>query len=137
MKRIMMIIWTILTILIVVAIAARVAPSDPDQWHVATQAREDKDFKSGAIRLVNTGPDGLARLNEIALATARTSVLAGSVDSGMVTYITRTAVFGFPDYTTVQQDGETLKFHARLRFGRSDTGVNRERLKQWIAALQL
>jgi uncharacterized protein (DUF1499 family) len=133
----MMIIWVILTILIVVSVASRMAPSDPDQWHVSTQASQDKDFKSGAIRVVNTGPDGLARLHEIALQTPRTSVLAGAVDSGMVTYITRSAVFGFPDYTTAQQDGDTLTLFARLRFGRSDTGVNRNRLEQWIAGLQL
>lgn len=132
----MMIIWIILAFMAVVAIAARVAPSDAERWHVATQASADKDFKSGAIRVVNTGPDGLARLHEIALKTPRTSVLAGSVDSGMVTYITRSAVFGFPDYTTAQQDGDTLTLFARLRFGRSDTGVNRKRLEQWIAGLQ-
>jgi uncharacterized protein (DUF1499 family) len=118
-------------------VAVRVAPSDPAQWHVPTEARTDKDFQSGAIRLVKTGPDGLERLNKIALATPRTSLLAGSVDSGMVTYITRSAVFGFPDYTTAQQDGDTLRLHARLRFGRSDTGVNRKRLEQWIAGLNL
>ncbi|MEM9126862.1 MAG: DUF1499 domain-containing protein, partial [Pseudomonadota bacterium] len=72
----------------------------------------------------------------IARASARTSVLAGSVSDGLVTYVTRSRLIGFPDYTTAQQDGDTLRIHARLRFGRSDFGVNRNRVDTWLAALQ-
>lgn len=132
-----MIFW----ISLVVAVAGlgfiRLAPSDPAIWHVAPEVRENKDFNGGVKRLVDTGPDGLARFNAIALSDPRTSVLAGSVDQGMVTYVTRSKVFGFPDYTTTQQDGERLKIHARLRFGRSDAGVNRARVRQWIDALEI
>jgi len=129
-------------LLILLAIATigfgyvRLAPSDPAFWHKMPEISTDKDFKQGAIRVVNAGADGLARLNLIATATARTEVLAGSVDAGMITYITRTRVIGFPDYTTVKQDGDQLKIYARLRFGRSDLGVNRDRIEGWIAALQ-
>ena len=73
--------------------------------------------------------------NAIALATPRTLVLEGSVEDGMITYITRTRVFGFPDYTTVTQKDKTLKFHARLRFGMKDMGVNAARGDAWIAEL--
>jgi hypothetical protein len=44
----------------------------------------------------------LARLDEIALATPRTTRLAGSPDEGRITWITRSALWGFPDYTTAQ-----------------------------------
>jgi len=130
-----------ITSIILVAVIAglafvRLAPSDPAHWHVAPQVSENKDFKAGVKRLIAPGPDGLARLNAIILATPRTSVLAGSVKSGMVTYITRSLMFGFPDYTTVHQDGDSLEIYARLRFGRSDTGVNQVRVRGWIDALQ-
>lgn len=114
----------------------RLAPSDPAQWHVEPQVTADKDLAGGVLRSVETGPDGLARLDQVATATDRTQVLAGSVDSGMVTYVTRTKVIGFPDYTTAMQDGETLKIFARLRFGRSDMGVNRARIDGWLAAIK-
>ena len=90
----------------------------------------------GVLRVAETGPDGLAKLDAYARATTRTSVLAGSVGEGMVTYITRTKVFGFPDYTTAQQDGDTLRIYARLRFGRRDFGVNKSRVDGWLALLQ-
>ena len=114
----------------------RLAPSDVSRWHKPPEVSENKDFKAGVKRLILNEPDGLARLHVIILASPRTQVLTGSVDQGLVTYITRSALFGFPDYTTVQQDGETLKIYARLRFGRADTGVNRARVQRWINALQ-
>ena len=114
----------------------RLAPSDAAQWHVAPAGTANEDMPGGVIRIVETGPDGLAQLDKIAQATPRTSVLAGSVEDGMITYVTRTKVIGFPDYTTAQQDGDTLRIHARLRFGRSDFGVNRDRVEGWLAALQ-
>ena len=54
----------------------------------------------------------------------------------MVTYITRTQVLGFPDYTTAAQDGDLLKVYARLRFGRSDLGANKERINGWLAEME-
>lgn len=114
----------------------RLAPSSVARWHVAPNFTANKDFPGGAVRLVETGPDGLARLDILAHATNRTRILAGSVDEGMITYITRSAVIGFPDYTTVQQDADQLKIYARLRFGRSDFGVNHARISRWLNVLQ-
>ncbi len=129
-----------LWILIAIAVAGlafiRLAPSDVSQVHKPPKVTENKDFKAGVKRLITSEPDGLARLHVIILATPRTQVLAGSVDEGMVTYITRSALFGFPDYTTVQQDDDSLKIYARLRFGRADIGVNKARVERWINALQ-
>ncbi|WP_243614316.1 DUF1499 domain-containing protein [Shimia aestuarii] len=53
----------------------------------------------------------------------------------MITYITRSRMIGFPDYTTVLQAGEELLIHARSRFGRRDFGVNAVRVERWIDAL--
>lgn len=129
-----------LVILVLLVVAGlgwiRLAPSDAARWHVAPSGDADRSFDNGVLRVVETGPDGLARLNEAALATPRTRVLAGSVASDMVTYVTRSRVFGFPDYTTVQQDGGVLKLFARSRFGRSDFGVNAQRAELWLAAIK-
>lgn len=136
MGRKSMVFW-----IIVIAIAGglafiRLAPSDTARWHKPPEVSENKDFNAGVKRLINSEPDGLARLDAIILASPRSRVLAGSVDTGMVTYITRSAVFGFPDYITVQQIGDTLQIYARLRFGRADTGVNKTRVEGWINTLQ-
>lgn len=115
----------------------RLAPSDPARWHLRLDARADQDFDAGVIRILRgAGPDALARLDRIAQTTPRTRVLAGSVDSGMITYIVRSRVFGFPDYVTVAMSGDDMVIHARLRFGKSDIGVNRARTEGWISQLQ-
>lgn len=123
----------------------RLAPSDPAVWHV--DPRMGQAGAGAATAGVETPliyasePEALLeRLDEIALGTARTVRLAGSVAEGRITYVTRSALVGFPDYTTVAvaglPDGGTQLFmYARLRFGQSDMGVNAARLEAWRAAL--
>ncbi len=81
----------------------------------------------------------LARLDAIALATPRTKRLAGSPAEGRITWITRSVLWGFPDYTTAEARPEgsatTLTVIARHRFGHQDLGVNARRLQDWRAAL--
>jgi hypothetical protein len=110
----------------------RFAPDDVARWHVAPAAVEDRDMEGGVMR-ARSG--GLAAMNAIILAEPRTKVLAGSVESGMVTYVTRSKVMGFPDYTTVEQRGDMLALRARLRYGKSDMGVNKARVERWLADL--
>ncbi|WP_299893827.1 DUF1499 domain-containing protein [uncultured Ruegeria sp.] len=133
MKR--MVLWAVIALVLGLGAYIRLAPSNPARWHVAPVAEVDQDLPSGVLRVVETGPDGLQRLDLIARATPRTSVLAGSVDEGMITYVTRTKWIGFPDYTTVQQDGDTRRIHGRLRFGRRDFGVNKARVDGWLGKM--
>ncbi len=126
----------LLALIVVAGAYIRLAPSDLTRWHVAPVGDADRDLKRGVVRLVETGPDGLSRLDAIAKGTPRTVVLAGSVPEGMITYVTRTKVFGFPDYTTAQQDGDTLRIYGRLRFGGSDFGVNKARVEGWLERVQ-
>ncbi len=135
MGRWMTVLWGLLIVVGAVLAWIRLAPSDPARWHVRPEFTDDRDMAGGVVRIVQTGPDGLARLDRIARATPRTRVLAGSVEEGMITYITRTPALGFPDYTTVWQDGDRLVVWGRLRFGRSDFGVNRARVETWLKAL--
>ena len=112
----------------------RLAPSDPARWHRMPAAVTNRDVVGGAMRVIGAGEGGLKRLDDIIRATPRTRVLAGSVGEGMITYVTRSRVFGFPDYTTVRHAGPQLELYGRLRFGGSDLGVNAARLDGWLAA---
>lgn len=152
MKRV----WRIMGIGLALAIVAflgllaavRLAPSDPAVWHVAIAEVEKPASPNNW--LLGDGGDGpavtlplppeaaMARLREVALAWPRTVVLAEDV--GRITFVTRTAVMGWPDYTTVEVTGDEgggsrVTLFARARFGHSDTGVNRARAEAWADAL--
>jgi uncharacterized protein (DUF1499 family) len=127
----------------------RLAASDAAIWHLSpvTDAAADCAVQTApdSARLACVLPaapaDLLARLDAVALATPRTVRLAGSPNEGRITWITRSRLWGFPDYTTAEARGEgtgaRLDIHARLRFGKSDLGVNAARLTAWKAALGL
>ena len=128
----MILIYILVALTVLFAAYVRLAPSDTGRWHSMPDTVADKDFEAGAMRVVTAGPEALAQLDRIARTWPRTTVLAGSVETGMITYVTRSALWGFPDYTTVRRRGRQLELLARLRFGRSDMGVNRRRLEAWL-----
>lgn len=113
----------------------RLAPSDPARWHVPVTATENADHAGGAVRVISGGAQEMAALRDIALQTPRTSLLAGSPEEGLMTFVTRSKWMGFPDYTTVQSADGQIRIYARLRFGQSDLGVNKARLEGWLAEL--
>lgn len=130
----------LLAALVIFAAFVRLAPSDPALWHVAPLAQGAEgsvvaEKGAASLRLAGDGAALLARLDDIALATPRTTRLAGSVAEGRITWITRSAFWGFPDYTTAEAGPEGLVVQARLRFGRDDMGVNAARLQDWQASL--
>lgn len=128
-----MVLVIVIAVLAILVGYVRLAPSDPAVWHGIPEA--EAELSSGVYRVMDGGPDGLARLADVALGTPRTTLLAGSVGTGMMTFVTRSRFWGFPDYTTVSQQGDQLKIFARQRFGRSDLGVNKDRIDRWIAAM--
>jgi uncharacterized protein (DUF1499 family) len=122
----------------------RLVPVDPDRWNVMPNFAAPGDYpETGgfeAIRQITTTPLGmLEAVDRVAMATPRTIRIAGTPEAGLVTYQTRSALWGFPDYTTVSvEEGETgpvLQIHGRLQFGYSDAGVNEARVRAWLAAL--
>lgn len=118
----------------------RLAPSDPARWHLDPGLAPAGQGAQARLTLPGTTPaETLDRLDAIAMATPRTVRLVGSPAEGRITWITRSAVFGFPDYTTAAaraEDGATLLvLHARQRFGLRDMGVNADRLRDWVAQL--
>ncbi|APX11333.1 DUF1499 domain-containing protein [Tateyamaria omphalii] len=112
----------------------RFSPTDASQWHVPIAETESRDMAGGAIRVIEADAGALARVDAAARELPRTQAIAGSVEEGRITYQTRSKWIGFPDYTTVEYTDGLLRMHARLRFGRSDLGVNRERLERLLVA---
>ncbi len=130
-----MIIWVVCVLVVGVLAFVRLAPSDAGRWHLPVEASEDSTRAGGAVRIIDGDMKKFMQLSDIASNTARSVVLAGSASDGMMTFVTRSKWIGFPDYTTIQLDGDKIKLHARLRFGRSDLGVNAARLERWIDQL--
>lgn len=143
-----------LVALLVIGFAAyvRLAPSDVGRWHLPLPtdgvALEDcrlsiqqgKGEARAACLLPGEPAAVLMALDQVAMTSPRTIRLAGSWADGRITWITRSALWGFPDYTTAQvtpgPDGMArLDIHARLRFGQSDLGVNAARLADWLGRL--
>ena len=130
-----MIFWAVVLVVVGGLAWIRLAPSDPAVWHVDPKVTADQDLATGVRRRIPSGDGTFEALERLILATPRTEVLAGSVEDGKVTYVTRSQWMGFPDYTTVMQSDDVLEMHARSRFGQSDMGVNKERVDGWLTAL--
>lgn len=144
-----MIVWVLVGVIVAGMAYIRLAPSDPDRWHKQANASgmgETRSDRSFIWREAQEG-DGLAKLrvlDAIVMKTPRTTRLAGSVDDGQITYISRSQFFGFPDYTTIgvydglneDTDQRYLEINGRARFGKSDLGVNAKRIKGWLAAVE-
>lgn len=139
--------WIILLIIVVPLAYVRLAPSDPVRWHKAAKVAGAETIArpNAYIWRKTVDGDGIAELQaltEAATATERTTLLAGSVAEGQITFVTRSRVAGFPDYSTIgvytlDEGTRVIEVNARLRFGKSDLGVNAKRVKGWVAAANL
>lgn len=134
--------------IVALMIYVRVAPSNGADWN---DPKVPPTMGPGAFPaphgflvqrpMPQDGASIAATLDGIIRATPRTRVVAGSAHSGRVTYETRSKWMGFPDYTTVTltdiaaNGSRSLQIYGRLRFGKSDLGVNRRRIEGWLAQL--
>ncbi|MBK5926067.1 DUF1499 domain-containing protein [Rhodobaculum claviforme] len=129
----------------------RFTPSDPADWHVDPRAVSRPDTpNSWLIRPVGgdaVAPEFMLGAQELAQvvdavirAQPRTRPLAGSVEEGQLTYVTRTPLMGYPDYVSVRVfptgAGAGLAVFSRSRFGHSDLGTNRKRLEDWMREIE-
>ncbi|MGB5558281.1 MAG: DUF1499 domain-containing protein [Paracoccaceae bacterium] len=136
--------YLILALLVLVGFGlyVRLAPSDPARWHVDPETAAAPPGGSFRTQVqMQVAPEAaLTAFAARALDTPRTKVLAGSAAEGRITFVTRSRLWGFPDYTTVAAEavpgGSQLTVLARLRFGAGDLGVNRARVEAWVQALQ-
>lgn len=137
-------VWMILLVGLGLMAYVRLAPLDPARWHVDVAAAfpqagaEITVMTGGAVMVLPGDAAVLAALDRVAMATPRTVRVAGSVAEGRITWVTRSRLWGFPDYTTAQVGPQGVVVYARLRFGNGDMGVNAARLTAWrdaVAAL--
>jgi uncharacterized protein (DUF1499 family) len=149
-KAFKMLTWIILALIVAMVLWVRIAPSNVDQWHVDPETVEKNPLPNQFLMRDGQGADALvfdmspsdlaAKFNEIALSKPNTTVLAGNANDLWVTYVQRTKLMAYPDYISVKvtaEDGgkSRLYVYSRSRFGRSDLGVNKARIKAWTAAL--
>jgi hypothetical protein len=122
----------------------RLAPTAYADWHQIPESvaitgpwGEVTPLTGGATLRLDQGDAAelLARLATIAAATPRTTLVSGTPAEGRMTWETRSLIWGFPDYTTAEVRPDGLYLYARLRFGRSDMGVNAARLNDWLSRL--
>jgi len=139
--------WLVLMIVVSGLVYIRMAPDDVALVHVAPPTGAEPGVPvigQGSALFVtdyDATPEQMWRaVQQVILSTPRTNYLAGSAKDGMITYVTRSMVFGFPDYTTVavtqNEQGSRVTLFGRLRYGRSDFGVNAKRLRGWVKALK-
>jgi len=132
--------------LIIVFLAAlayvRLSHMVADRWHV-DPFEIDPPKAGGLLQRFSSQMGVIATLEAykaVALAAPRTVVLAGSPSEGRMSFVTRTALWGFPDVTTIAvretSEGVDVAIFARLRFGKSDLGVNGKRVAAWRAAVE-
>lgn len=130
----------LLFLLVLLMAYIRLAPTNTARWHQLPDVTGpgDTSEEGGFLavrRITAPAAEVLKAVEQRALATPRTRLLRGSVDEGMMTFQTRSLIMGFPDHTTVAVRGDLLVIYGRLRFGRSDLGVNRARIADWLDTL--
>jgi len=130
----MTIIYWLMAIILAGLAYVRFAPVSPDAAPDVEGAHVDRQSTGGftAVRpLTEDAAIVKERLIQIALATPRTKQLS----SDPLRFVTRSLIFGFPDVTDVRIENGMLYIHAHLLFGRSDMGVNKARVLDWLARL--
>lgn len=101
MKIIMYMLVLIVLSLAAFAVYVRLAPSDVSRWHQPVAATENADLAGGAIRVMEADRAAFEKVDAAMQSLPRTQVLAGSVQDGRITYVTRSQLWGFPDCTVV------------------------------------
>lgn len=87
------------------------------------------------------------KLRTVLAKTARTNRIsrnyypADSDEFYGATFVTRTRLMGYPDYTSIKvvktsPTTSQMMMFGRARFGYSDLGVNKQRILGWLAALR-
>jgi uncharacterized protein (DUF1499 family) len=147
-----LVVLKVLVLVVIVGLMAyiRLAPTDPAAWHTDPMTApvpamngwllRDGDGSAPSPVFAADSVAVLAALDAVAMETPRTARLAGSPEEGRITWVTRTRLMGYPDYTTATavagEGGTRLVIHARQRFGSGDWGVNRARVEDWVARVQ-
>mgnify|MGYP000149917399 FL=1 len=138
--------WIALAMFVALQAYIRLAPAPAARWELGAVDKAPGDYPSegGFMAVREVEGDGTAFLNrfdDAMLSLPRTKRIESN--AGQALYLTRSAFWGFPDYTSVAvtpvdgADRSRAGVYGRLRFGRSDMGVNAKRLKQVLAQAEV
>lgn len=134
-----MVFWIGISALLVLGglmVYVRVMSDDPARWHAALSGDQDRETLNSVFRVIEGDRETLGQLDSHFTRLPRTTHLAGSLDTGHLTYVTRSAFWRFPDYTTLELADGKIRLFARARYGKSDLGVNRARLREALGAIK-
>lgn len=129
----------------------RFSPMSEERWHVdpATAERpstpnaflqRDENGDAPALILSATPEEVGAALERVLSTAPRVSRLAGRASDGLVTYVQRSRIMGYPDAISIrlspQGNATRVEVFSRSRFGYGDGGVNAARVSRWMTRLQ-
>ncbi len=102
----------------------------PDTPNCVTTQQGNPDQQMEPLRYTTSQEEAQARLLQIVEAMPRSRIIADQPGYIAVEY--RSPTFGFPDDTEFLFDAENnvIHFRSAARLGRSDLGVNRERMEE-------
>ena len=109
--------------------ATAASSGKPNEYHMTSPM-----FDLGASELIQL-------VDDFVLTQPRVKRIAGTVGEGMITYVQRTKIISYPDYITIKAISagakqSQLEIFSRSRFGYSDWGVNKGRIKAWLLQLR-
>ncbi len=116
----------------------RSAAHDPDRWHVNPTDPVELNGANQFLgaQVFDADPTDVAARLKRALGG---TLLAGDFGDGFVTVVVRTPLIGYPDYVSVriteEGGGSRVTLYSRSRFGYSDLGANKTRVKRVFAVL--
>ncbi|MEM5519138.1 DUF1499 domain-containing protein [Sulfitobacter sp. AS59] len=132
--------WVVVLVFVGLQAYIRFAPSDAANWTVDANADAPGTYPKGGGFKVVAKVDGdadalLGAFDTAMMAQPRTQKLGQA--GGQQIYVTRSLLWGFPDYTTAALSGDRSRatFYSRLRFGKSDMGVNAKRLREILGTI--
>lgn len=127
----------------------RFSKVDQSIWHLdpdsITYINANNSFllnhKNKGAETFNIGIKALFNnLNDIVLNDNCEKVF-GDINLGLITYVCRSKVFGFPDYISISVkkldvNKSSMSVFSRSRFGRYDFGKNKQRIQNWLTELK-
>lgn len=123
----------------------RFATADIDRLHhdpaTAVSTGKPNEYRITSPVFDMTAPELSKMFDDFALAQPRVKRIAATLQDQMITYVQRTKIIGYPDYITIKAipvgaKQSKLEIFSRSRFGYSDWGVNKGRIKGWLLKLR-
>ena len=145
----MKIIFAVFLILIIVLCYIRFARPNESNWHVDPELVSRNDLRNSF--LINSKSSNFFHyavpVKELyqelytIFEEDRCQRVFGDIEDGLITFVCRSRLFGFPDYVSIRfrepETGvSTLSVFSRSRFGIYDFGKNKKRVNNWLQQLK-